>query len=136
MKVYIVTTGSYSDYQIQRVLTDKERAEKLVAAWNATSFCGEAEVQEWETDEQSDTLARQWVEGEDELSCYEWTPLGDFEQVYDIDGWTYEGDHPGKATVIEATDRFVRVIGTDEMAVRKTIYDTVTQIRAQAEGIA
>ncbi|SKG54590.1 Uncharacterised protein [Mycobacteroides abscessus subsp. massiliense] len=71
-----------------------------------------------------------------QLYGYEWTPVGAFEQVYDIDGWTYEGAHPGKATVVEATDRFVKVIGTDEMAVRKTIYDTVTQIRARAEGIA
>ncbi|QOF29683.1 hypothetical protein E3G43_003243 [Mycobacteroides abscessus] len=38
--------------------------------------------------------------------------------------------------MVEATDRFIKVIGTDEMAVRKTIYDTVTQIRARAEGIA
>lgn len=136
MKVYIVTTGSYSDYQIRRVLTDKEHAERLAAAWNATSFCGGAEVQEWETDEQPDTLTRPWVEGEGLLYGCQWTPGPGFEPDYDIDGWTYEGDHPGKATVVEATDRFVRVIGTDEMAVRKTIYDTVTQIRAQAEGIA
>lgn len=136
MKVYIVTTGSYSDYQIQRVLTDKERAEKLAAAWDATSFYDRAQVQEWETDEQPDTLARQWVEGEGLLYGCQWTPGPGFEPDYDIDGWTYEGDHPGKATVVEATDRFVRVIGTDEMAVRKTIYDTVTQVRARAEGIA
>lgn len=137
MKVYIVTTGSYSDYQIQQVLTDKERAEKLAAAWNNTAYYGgDAQVTEWETDEQTDTLARQWVQSEVLLYGYEWTPVGAFEQVYDIDGWTYEGAHPGKATVVEATDRFVKVIGTDEMAVRKTIYDTVTQIRARAEGIA
>lgn len=137
MKVYIVTTGSYSEYQIQRVLTDKERAEKLAAAWNNTAYYGgDAQVTEWETDEQTDTLARQWVQSEVLLYGYEWTPVGAFEQVYDIDGWTYEGAHPGKATVVEATDRFVKVIGTDEMAVRKTIYDTVTQIRARAEGIA
>ncbi|QOF29682.1 hypothetical protein [Mycobacteroides abscessus] len=72
MKVYIVTTGSYSDYQIQRVLTDKERAEKLAAAWNNTAYCGgDAQVTEWETDEQTDTLARQWVQSEVVLYGYE-----------------------------------------------------------------
>ena len=136
MKVYVITTGSHSDYQIRRVLTDRVRAEKLVAVWNATTNYDIAQVQEWDTDEQPETLVQQWEAGAGELYACQWAPGRGFEPDCDIDGWTYEGPHPGKAMVTTATDRLVRVIGTDELVVRKTIYDTVTQVRARAEGIA
>lgn len=46
MKIYIVTSGSYSDYQIKRVFTDKAKAEEY------SKWCYDSNgVDEWDTDE-------------------------------------------------------------------------------------
>lgn len=45
MKVYVVTSGSYSDYSINRVFLDKEKAEKYV------DMCEDSEIEEYETDD-------------------------------------------------------------------------------------
>jgi hypothetical protein len=56
MKIYIVTSGEYSEYGIDRIFLDKEKAEKYVElsqnAWNSTR------LEEWETsdDEQIDEI--------------------------------------------------------------------------------
>jgi len=49
MKVYIVTSGEYSDYGINRVFTDKERAELYCAMHEGG--CDPYFVEEWETDD-------------------------------------------------------------------------------------
>jgi hypothetical protein len=46
MKVYVVTTGSYSDYGIDKVFTNKEKAEEY-AEWLEDSN----DVEEYETDD-------------------------------------------------------------------------------------
>lgn len=48
MKVYIVTSGCYSDYHIDAVCLDKDQAERLAQAiygWD------EGHVAEWDTDD-------------------------------------------------------------------------------------
>jgi hypothetical protein len=49
MKVYIVTAGSYSDYRIEKVFIDKEKAEKYIALcqdnWDYP------QIEEFETDD-------------------------------------------------------------------------------------
>lgn len=49
MKVYIVTSGSYSDYHIDEVFTDRKQAYLYCAARN-TGINGEYEVEEYDTD--------------------------------------------------------------------------------------
>lgn len=49
MKVYIVTTGEYSDYHIDEVFTDLEQAQLYCAARNGV-VCAEYYIEEWETD--------------------------------------------------------------------------------------
>ena len=49
MKVYIVTEGCYSDYNIDSVFTDKKQAELRVAVLNKNGYdC--PMISEWETD--------------------------------------------------------------------------------------
>lgn len=50
MKVYIVTSGCYSDYHIDAVCLDKEEAEIIAENINGY-FCEDPEVQEWDTDD-------------------------------------------------------------------------------------
>lgn len=49
MKVYIVTSGEYSDYGIDRVFTDKERAE-LYCAIHECDY-ESPQVEEWDADD-------------------------------------------------------------------------------------
>lgn len=53
MTVYVITEGSYSDYHIIAVSTDKDKAEKLAEMFGA-------DVEEWETDTARD---RRVIEG-------------------------------------------------------------------------
>lgn len=46
MKIYIVTEGSYSDYHIEAVFTDREQAKLYCASHN--DFCVDYEIEEWE----------------------------------------------------------------------------------------
>lgn len=49
MKIYIVTAGEYSDYRIEKVFTDKDKAEEF-AKW-----CYDSNgVDEWETENELD----------------------------------------------------------------------------------
>ena len=50
MKVYIVTSGEYSDYHIDAVCLDREQAEKL-AQVVTDNTCGTGHVREWDTDQ-------------------------------------------------------------------------------------
>lgn len=53
MKVYIVTSGSYSDYSIRGVFLDRTRAEALVAYLNDedTRWLDAAGIEEFEADQ-------------------------------------------------------------------------------------
>lgn len=56
MKVYIVTEGSYSDYEIKRVFLDEEKAQKY-----KDIIGGESQVEEYETsDEEINTIKPLW----------------------------------------------------------------------------
>lgn len=51
-EIYIVTSGSNSDYSIDRVFTDKEKAEEFVEFVNThTSRYDQCGIETWQTDE-------------------------------------------------------------------------------------
>lgn len=50
MKVYVVTAGEYSDYQIVGVATTKEMADVIVAKHNLYDGYDEARIEEYDTD--------------------------------------------------------------------------------------
>lgn len=54
MKVYVITSGTYSDYHICAVATDIERAEKLAMLY--TDNCDEASIEEYDTEDDTEAL--------------------------------------------------------------------------------
>lgn len=55
MTVYVITKGTYSDYHICAVATDKQHAEKLAKIY--TDIYDDAKVEEYDTDAPADLLA-------------------------------------------------------------------------------
>lgn len=46
MKIYVVTSGEYSDYHIDAVFLDKQKALQYCAA---NGICEDVSIEEWET---------------------------------------------------------------------------------------
>lgn len=55
MTIYVITKGSYSDYHICAVATDKKHAEKLAKIY--TDRMDDAKIEEYDTDAPADLLA-------------------------------------------------------------------------------
>jgi len=53
MKLYVVSKGCYSDYNILKIFENEEKAEKFVELYNLTDTWDEAEIEYWETDDDS-----------------------------------------------------------------------------------
>ena len=49
MKVYILTTGEYSSYRIEKVFTNRKKAEQAVAAYNDTHDYDEYVLEEYDS---------------------------------------------------------------------------------------
>lgn len=60
MKVYIVTSGSYSEYRMEAVYSTREAAEQHVALLNAPETCivDNPTIEEYEVDEFADHVAQ------------------------------------------------------------------------------
>ena len=50
MKVYVVTQGEYSDYHIEQIFTDRDKAELFCTTLNV-DYYAPPEIEEYETDE-------------------------------------------------------------------------------------
>ena len=55
-KVYVITTGEYSDYTINAVTLSKERAEKLKRYYSYNCYGYDAEIEEFDINEPCDDL--------------------------------------------------------------------------------
>lgn len=55
MKVYVITSGEYSDYRICAVTLDKEKAEKLRKRCDHFDYTG-AQIEEYDTEESESLL--------------------------------------------------------------------------------
>lgn len=51
MKVYVVTSGSYSDYHINAVFTDQKMANAYVEQFNRGDRYDPADIEEWDADQ-------------------------------------------------------------------------------------
>lgn len=54
MKVYIVTSGEYSDYRIDKVFTDKEKAEDFAKRASTNNYGEDYDVEEYDTEDDAD----------------------------------------------------------------------------------
>lgn len=130
-KVYIVTSGSYSDYRIMRVYLDKDEAERFVESYNSTKPGEYADIEAWDVGspakehEGPGWVANSWIE-------MAGSPYVKHENIHTE--WIHEPANT-KAKIEVLNDYFVKVIGYSREHVEKTLHDTVAQIKARSEGI-
>lgn len=142
MKVYVVTSGCYSDYGIDKVFTDRAKAEEFCewhTGWNGDS----SRIEEYETED--DLVVDKYYKIEIE---YLWYDNGAFEPSFVFTKCTYKGDRftwyeEGKdryGYFYELTlYRYVSAENLDEEfytnKYKKAVYDFAAIIKAQkAEG--
>lgn len=86
-KVYIVTSGDYSDYSIDSVFSTREAAEKRCAVWRQEELWGDPRIEEYDLEDGSNVVVEQvykamvfdqrYVFYQDKISV-------DFRMMYDI----------------------------------------------------
>lgn len=139
-EVYVVTSGSYSDYGIVAIYSDRDVADQRVAGENANDRYEEFRVEVWQLNDRPAYAGIVWqstwwaVEGNLRMS----------ESARAFQGW-YEGDDPGNATAIEGEDyhydgcpfttRYVTVVGHSKEHVEKSANDRRQRIRAELMGL-
>jgi hypothetical protein len=55
-KIYIVTSGQYSDYGIDAVFSEKSLAKKYIDSFKKDDYGDRMEIEEWDLDKNSDQL--------------------------------------------------------------------------------
>ena len=103
MKVYVVTSGSYSDYRIEEIFERKENAEAL-----ATVLSDGNEVEEWEINKRKVVpLWSIWMKRNGDLDDEYGTPYadtGDKESIY-----CYDDDSIRFAVLADSLERAIKV---------------------------
>lgn len=130
MKVYLASSGSYSDYGVTAIFLNREDAEKV----------SDNEVEEMEVYESLPEPTTGWAI---EALPYTAVPCERFIQEYPWSAWNKPGPRPRTDTWIygyrKANGKYleaVRVVGQDKEQVRKAFYDKVAQLKAEDAGIA
>ena len=92
MKVYVVTSGEYSDYRINAIFTDREQAKIFCASRNASS--GDYyRIEDWKTDvSQSKTNLKAKIRYEARVtaggkSCDVYNQLWTFRDINSVEQW-------------------------------------------------
>lgn len=134
MKVYVITSGEYSDYGIRAVETDRNRAECICATLNKDTLYDKCEMEEYDTD------AIQCDSNKKVMECY----VADFDyctlnEVYITSSFiSFERNeikmlnHNGKR-YIRITATFAK--GTPMEKARKIMKDRVAKWKAEREGL-
>jgi hypothetical protein len=79
-KIFIVTNGTYSDYSIQAVFSDREKAEKYLAELKLIND-DNADIEEWDVDTTDELVAREYWSSKIDLTTGEFV----VEQYYGCD---------------------------------------------------
>lgn len=141
-EVYIVTCGSYSDYGIVAVYTDRAAADQRVAGENGRgSYREEHRVEVWQLNVRPAYAGVVWQ------STWWAMPaqLKDPDSAHAYETW-FEGDNPGNATATEGEAypydgcpdkvRYVTVVGHSKEHVEKSANDRRQCVRAELTGLA
>lgn len=139
MKVYVITSGSYSDYSIEAVSVDKDEAERICATLNTKrkyDFDDWCSIEEYDTDEMK-------VESENEVKIrYEM-------EVKYTDGKILYFDNHGyfvfnDINTIKVTRRYenkrIEIVATfskdtDPDKAKKIMLYRVAKFKAEREGV-
>lgn len=134
MKVYVITSGEYSDYGIRAVEIDRNRAECICATLNKDIFYDRYEIEEYDTD------AIQFDSNKKVMECY----------VAEFDYCTLNEVHIASPFIsFERNEikmfnqngkRYIRITatfakGTPMEKARKIMKDRVAKWKAEWEGL-
>lgn len=142
-EVYIVTCGSYSDYRIVAVYSDRDIADQRVTGEDARGPYGEEhQVEVWKLNGRPVYAGVVW---QSVWWATEINLKGQPDSAHAYEEW-YEGDDPGNATAFEGEDhhydgcpyttRYVIVRGHSKEHVEKSANDRRQRVRAELLGIA
>lgn len=145
MKVYALSSGSYSDYRVEAIFRNKADAQ-AVAATEGFYY----DVEEYVILEEPAKQRMLYTIHADRRSGYgrNWTSeveggwkLAEVKRLV----WPWDCTHRGnlRAKIVHKADRakgyddlWFTVEGWDEEACRKVVYDTITKLKAIQEGVA
>lgn len=142
-EVYVVTCGSYSDYSIVAVYSDRDIADQRVAGEDARGpYREEHRVEVYQLNGRPVYAGVVW---QSVWWATEASLKGRPESAHAYEAW-YEGDDPGNATAFEGeephydgcpyTTRYVIVRGHSKEHVEKSANDRRQRVRAELLGIA
>ena len=131
MKVYVITSGEYSDYCIQTVALSREKAEQICAMLNGSNGyrSDTAIIEEYDTDEiQCET-------NEDVGLCYE--AVFDYKTLENI-YWCDPFYSFGRNEIISCREHMIEITATflkdmPQEKVRKIMCDRVAKWKAEKE---
>lgn len=139
MKVYVITSGTYSDYTIHAVKLDEDEVKRTCALLNADRFnddvCG---IEEYDTDEVEVNTKEKvmwrfrmgvgYKTGNVYFTDYPALVLGDSNLICVRRGYPV-----GSESVINITATFPE--GTHEDKAKKIIFDRISKFKAERAGI-
>lgn len=124
MIVYVITKGSYSDYHICAVTTDKQRAKKLKSIY--TDSLDEAYIEEHDT-EKTDEMV------DNNYKCFACSDMPNGIEVK-LENPDY---HIGKMQITKdwKGHYYADVLAVDEEHAKKIFCDKLAEYKAQKDGI-
>ena len=136
MKVYVITSGEYSDYCIQTVALSREKAEQICAMMNSQKryYSDAAIIEEYDTDDivcdsAEDVVLCYTAEfSYKTLECLYWS-----EPFYSFPRNKIKKRHGRNGFEIHITATFSKDVTKDK--VRKIMKDRVAKWKAEREGL-
>lgn len=136
MKVYLITSGEYSDYHVDAVSLDEKEAERICGFLNKNRYYNTCNIEEYDTDEikvdsNEEVLDRFWMEvgyKTGEVYCYDppVTVLGENNEIKVERGYPNESRINITATLPK---------GTTENKARKIMFDRIAKFKSERADI-
>lgn len=136
MKVYLITSGTYSDYQVEAVSLDEKEAERICGMLNKNRYCDTCDIETYDTDEvkvdsNEEILDRFWMQvgyKTGKMYCYDSpvTVLGENNEIKVDCGYPHESRINITATLPK---------GTTEDKAKKIMFDRIAKFKAERVGI-
>lgn len=134
--VYIVTSGSYSDYGINRVYLDRDEAYAHVEAYNATEPDEERRVEEFVTGPLTTRVEGAGFRGQWKAAIKDDRYIRDTPEKYSFEPHWLSEETRINARIEYRDQSYVTVVGFSREHVEKVLHDTVAQVKAEKEGIS
>lgn len=136
MKVYLITSGEYSDYHIDAVSLDEKEAERICGMLNKNRYCDTCDIEIYDTDEvkvdsNEEILDRFWMQvgyKTGKMYCYDSpvTVLGENNEIKVDRGYPHESRINITATLPK---------GTTEDKAKKIMFDRIAKFKAERATI-